>query len=176
MESGSATGRRVVDTTSLTAEQGFLIQGDSANDQLGVSVSGAGDIDGDGIDDLIIGARAGEIAGGTADTGSAYVLYGRADRAFGVNTKANASGNNIKESATAYAGLSSLCARLYLSLILPSLRLPMLALLLRVWARERTISSRSPARPAGLAEASNIITAAAGIDTLKFTEADGSRC
>ena len=37
-----------------------------------------------------------------------YVLYGRADRAFGVNTKANASGANIKESdTTAYNALSS---------------------------------------------------------------------
>ena len=39
------------------------------------------------------------------NAGSSYVLYGRADRAFGVNTKANASANNIKESETAYAGL-----------------------------------------------------------------------
>ena len=100
MESGSATGRRVVDTTSLTAAQGFLIQGDSANDRLGWSVSGAGDIDGDGIDDLIIGARDGEIAGGTTDTGSVYVLYGRADRAFGVNAKANSFGAITSRRAT----------------------------------------------------------------------------
>ena len=51
------TGRRVIDLTSLTAAQGFLIQGVAGGDNLGISVSGAGDINDDGIDDLIIGAR-----------------------------------------------------------------------------------------------------------------------
>ena len=73
----------------------------------GHSVSGGGDINGDGLDDLIIGASNGEITGGTTNAGSVYVLYGRADRAFGVNTKANASGANIKESDTTYATLTT---------------------------------------------------------------------
>ena len=36
---------------------GFVINGAGAGDTSGISVSGAGDINGDGLDDLIIGAR-----------------------------------------------------------------------------------------------------------------------
>ena len=170
----AVSGRRLIDTTSLTTEQGFLIQGDSIRLYLGVSVSGAGDIDGDGIDDLIIGARDGEIAGGTTDTGSVYVLYGRADRAFGVNAKANSFGANIKESDTAYAGLSSPVRKVvFLSDI----------------AKSKPADAAAPKAALGTG-ADDIFTLAsttggandgvkhhngrAGIDTVKFTEADGA--
>ena len=56
-KSGGHSG--VISVASLTAEQGFVIQGDRASDYLGDSVSIAGDIDGDGLDDIIIGAEAG---------------------------------------------------------------------------------------------------------------------
>ncbi len=68
------TGRQVIDLTFLTATQGFIIQGDVANDLAGVSVASAGDINGDGLDDLIVGARSGD-DGGT-DAGEAYVVFG----------------------------------------------------------------------------------------------------
>ncbi|NJM62059.1 MAG: hypothetical protein HC849_20600 [Oscillatoriales cyanobacterium RU_3_3] len=48
----------------------------SANDASGGSVSSAGDINGDGIDDLIIGA-AGADANGNFDAGQSYVVFGR---------------------------------------------------------------------------------------------------
>ena len=66
----------VIDVASLTATQGFVIQGDRAFDQLGRVVSIAGDIDGDGLDDLIIGANQGDDGGNNA--GEAYVIYGQA--------------------------------------------------------------------------------------------------
>ncbi|MFN4143611.1 Ig-like domain-containing protein [Aestuariivirga sp.] len=69
-----ATGRRVVDLTSLTAAQGFIIQGDSSADQAGVGVAAAGDVNGDGYDDLVVGAHTGD-DGGT-DAGEAYVVFG----------------------------------------------------------------------------------------------------
>ena len=69
-------GRQVIDLTSLTAAQGFIIQGDAADDLAGTSVSSAGDVNGDGFDDLIVGARGGDDGGSYA--GEAYVLFGSA--------------------------------------------------------------------------------------------------
>jgi hypothetical protein len=71
-----ATGRSVLDLSALTTAQGFIIQGDSAGDVAGVSVSGAGDVNGDGFDDLMVGARFGDDGGGNA--GEGYVVFGRA--------------------------------------------------------------------------------------------------
>ena len=66
----------IIDLTSLSAAQGFIIQGDAAGDLAGFSVSAAGDVNGDGFDDLIVGARGGD-DGGT-DAGEAYVVFGSA--------------------------------------------------------------------------------------------------
>lgn len=51
------------------------IVGKAANDFLGTSVSGVGDINGDGFDDLIASARNNDVA---LDAGAAYILYGSA--------------------------------------------------------------------------------------------------
>ncbi|SOC47001.1 FG-GAP repeat protein [Rhizobium subbaraonis] len=80
---GSAVGgRQVLDLAALTASQGFIIQGDAASDSAGETVSSAGDINGDGIDDLIIGATAGDDGGDNA--GEAYVVFGTTS-ALGTN-------------------------------------------------------------------------------------------
>ncbi|WP_051122715.1 beta strand repeat-containing protein [Euryhalocaulis caribicus] len=73
-------GRQVIDLTNLAPEEGFIIQGDESLDGLGRSVSNAGDIDGDGFDDIIVGAPAGGDGGSYA--GEAYVLFG-GDQGFG---------------------------------------------------------------------------------------------
>jgi hypothetical protein len=39
-----------------TSTDGFVINGESADDESGYSVSSAGDVNGDGLDDLIVGA------------------------------------------------------------------------------------------------------------------------
>ncbi|NJK68908.1 MAG: hypothetical protein HC941_22430 [Microcoleus sp. SU_5_3] len=62
--------------SELDGSNGFALNGVSANDASGGSVSGAGDINGDGIDDLIIGA-AGADANGNFDAGQSYVVFGR---------------------------------------------------------------------------------------------------
>jgi hypothetical protein len=66
---------------NIPTSAGFKITG-SANSDLGYSVSGAGDVNGDGIADLIFGAMG---------TNSAYVMYGQA----GNRTNFNLSGGVI---------------------------------------------------------------------------------
>ncbi|MBE9098896.1 Calx-beta domain-containing protein [Vacuolonema iberomarrocanum] len=64
-----------LDLTTLDGSNGFVINGLLEEDRLGRSVSGAGDIDGDGIDDLIIGAAAADF-GGSGSAGTSYVVLG----------------------------------------------------------------------------------------------------
>lgn len=56
------------------------IIGLAPSDRLGTSVSGVGDFDGDGFDDILVGAHAADPADDNA-TGEAYLLLGRADLA-----------------------------------------------------------------------------------------------
>ena len=61
----------VVELSDLDGSDGFVINGISAGDFSGSSVSGAGDINGDGIDDLIIGAYE-----ASQNSGESYVVFG----------------------------------------------------------------------------------------------------
>jgi len=60
--------------SSLDGTNGFKLDGEAAFDVSGGSVSDAGDINGDGIDDLIIGAK----GGGPIGSGRCYVVFGKA--------------------------------------------------------------------------------------------------
>ena len=53
--------------------QGFRIDGAGAQDYAGYSVAGAGDVNGDGRDDVIVGAPGADVNG--ANSGSAYVIF-----------------------------------------------------------------------------------------------------
>ncbi|MEB3831702.1 beta strand repeat-containing protein [Phormidium sp. CCY1219] len=57
---------------------GFIINGIDTNDRSGASVSSAGDVNGDGLDDLIVGAW-GADPGGNNVAGESYVVFGKAD-------------------------------------------------------------------------------------------------
>ena len=67
----------VLDLSALDGTNGFTLTGIDADDESGVSVSSAGDVNGDGYDDLIIGARGGD-PNGESDAGETYVVYGGA--------------------------------------------------------------------------------------------------
>jgi hypothetical protein len=60
----------------LLNQANLTITGAAANDQSGVTVAGAGDVNGDGRDDVIVGATQADANG--MDSGAAYVLYGKA--------------------------------------------------------------------------------------------------
>ncbi|MBA5249260.1 MAG: hypothetical protein FE834_06990, partial [Gammaproteobacteria bacterium] len=53
---------------------GFVINGEKARDFSGYSVSSAGDVNGDGLDDLIVGAY-----GANGYKGKSYVIFGKTD-------------------------------------------------------------------------------------------------
>ena len=77
---GKASGfESIFNLSKLDSSSGFLLAGIDAGDKSGVSVSGAGDVNGDGFDDLIIGAGNAEPNG--SYSGESYVVFGRASNA-----------------------------------------------------------------------------------------------
>jgi hypothetical protein len=56
---------------------GFVINGEAANDYSGGSVSSAGDVNGDGLDDLIVGAYGANPNG--INSGKSYIIFGKTD-------------------------------------------------------------------------------------------------
>jgi hypothetical protein len=72
------TARTTIKLADIAAGKGgFVINGESAADLSGLSISTAGDVNGDGLADLIIGARDSD-ANGT-NSGRAYVVFGKTD-------------------------------------------------------------------------------------------------
>ncbi len=72
---GTGTYGPSFELSSLNGATGFRIGGDAAGDELGGAVSNAGDINGDGVDDFVIGAKYADAAA-VADTGKTYVIFG----------------------------------------------------------------------------------------------------
>ncbi|HEX8258554.1 MAG TPA: hypothetical protein VF589_13060, partial [Allosphingosinicella sp.] len=90
---GKAGGFGTVDLSSLTAAQGFAINGDGLNDYAGQSVAGAGDLNGDGFADIVIGAAKNDDGGDGA--GAAYVIFGKASGFATVDLGALAAGEGF---------------------------------------------------------------------------------
>jgi hypothetical protein len=61
-------------------DRGFRIDGIDPDDRSGYSVSGAGDVNGDGLADLIVGAPFADLAQ-FVNTGESYIVFGKADPA-----------------------------------------------------------------------------------------------
>ena len=64
-----------INLSSLSGADGFRLDGVATGDYSGVSVSAAGDINGDGLGDLIVGADGADPNGG--NSGSSYVVFGQ---------------------------------------------------------------------------------------------------
>src|SRR5205085_1864603 len=58
---------------SLNGATGFKLAGIAPGDQTGYSAAGAGDVNGDGFDDVIVGA----FKASSGATGAAYVVFGK---------------------------------------------------------------------------------------------------
>ena len=72
----SAGFASAVDLSTLDGTTGFRLDGIDASDRSGFSVSSAGDVNGDGFDDLIIGAYTAD-PGSDSYAGESYVVFGK---------------------------------------------------------------------------------------------------
>ncbi|MCB2052422.1 MAG: FG-GAP repeat protein, partial [Novosphingobium sp.] len=65
-----------INLADLDGSNGFRLDGLTGNDRLGWSVASAGDVNGDGFDDLVIGAPGADPNG--ESSGSSYLVLGKA--------------------------------------------------------------------------------------------------
>lgn len=106
---GKASGAAVelIELEMSSDTRGFVINGIAASDSSGTSVRAAGDVNGDGLDDLIIGADYSDANG--ADSGASYVVFGKEDgAAIELSNVATGSGGFVINGAEAqdFSGLS----------------------------------------------------------------------
>jgi hypothetical protein len=64
-----------IELGGLDGSTGITLKGTNTDDHFGCSVSGAGDVNGDGFDDIIVGAQYSDL--GAFDAGAAYVIFGK---------------------------------------------------------------------------------------------------
>ncbi|PTQ87736.1 FG-GAP repeat protein [Nitrosomonas ureae] len=85
----------LLDLSSLDGSNGFRLDGENRLDRSGESVSAAGDVNGDGFDDVIIGARwADPNIPNSFDSGSSYVVFGKASGFNATLELSNLNGSN----------------------------------------------------------------------------------
>ncbi|WP_156122306.1 beta strand repeat-containing protein [Aureimonas altamirensis] len=97
------TGTATVQLTDIARNSGgFAITGERSGDQFSFDVSNAGDVNGDGLGDLLVGAW--NNATTASNAGRAYLILGRTDGAMGgtsVDVLGDASANALGDGGTA---------------------------------------------------------------------------
>jgi len=74
---GDRTNTKIVrDYNELDGSNGFIVEGLQAGDNAGSSVASAGDVNGDGFDDIIIAANTAD-SNGISSAGQIYVIFGK---------------------------------------------------------------------------------------------------
>jgi hypothetical protein len=79
---------------------GFAIIGQGAQDLSGYSVGAAGDDNGDGLADLIVGAPGYDAAHGSVQTGRSYIIFGSKTGAFAAGTSVDNAGTSANDTLT----------------------------------------------------------------------------
>ncbi|MEL7029502.1 MAG: integrin alpha, partial [Pseudomonadota bacterium] len=95
----------IIRLTFFNESAGTQLIGANAGDRFGSAVAGAGDVNGDGVDDIIVGASA-DSGGGS---GAAFVFFGAQDGLDGTFLASSLNGSNgfaIDDSASSVSGLS----------------------------------------------------------------------
>jgi hypothetical protein len=88
---GKASTTAIDLSAIANGNNGFVINGQNSDDRSGWSVASAGDFNGDGLADLIVGATYGDPAAG-AKAGRSYVVFGKANTTA-IDLSAIAGGN-----------------------------------------------------------------------------------
>ncbi|SFF14607.1 integrin alpha [Nitrosomonas sp. Nm166] len=106
---GKANFAATLDVSSLDGSNGFRLDG-AANDFSGASVSSAGDVNGDGFDDVIIGAPNANQSGGyyTYPGGASYVVFGKVsgfDAAMNLSSLDGSNGFRLDGSGRSRSGI-----------------------------------------------------------------------
>lgn len=76
-----------MELSTLDGNNGFVMNGIAAGDQAGISLGSAGDFDGDGIEDIIIGANQADPNG--SSSGQIYIVFGN-ESSFGTSFELSA--------------------------------------------------------------------------------------
>ncbi len=96
---GKASGfSAIMNLSSLDGNNGFRLDGAAEYDQSGFSISSAGDVNGDGFDDLIIGAPGAD---------SSYIIFGRSDFGSGLPEIVGRSGDDLLKDTSAAEGFKA---------------------------------------------------------------------
>ena len=99
---GKSIGWADVNLTTLTTSVGITIQGVPDDASTGASVSGAGDVNGDGYDDFLIGAPYVNALGRT-NSGQVYLIFGKATGWTNIDLNGLTNAQGIKIHGTTFA-------------------------------------------------------------------------
>ena len=106
---GTEGERNVLDLSSLSPDDGFVVRGNGQFDYAGWALSSAGDFNGDGFDDIVVGAEGGPNP--SEDSGSAFILFGGPDYAGTIDSQGRQSparpGRNCTAISCPHAGAGS---------------------------------------------------------------------